>query len=308
MTAAPGQSLTLGGSWSNTAAANLSATNATLSLNGTWSNAAGSAITATSSTLNLGNAANVWSNLGTITATNSTVNLGGSFTLAGLGSFTRSGGIVNLTGALNNTGTTLAFTTTTGSWNLVGGNITGGTVTEAAGAELTFTGSNGTLAGVTFNNNLDLASVYGADVTVTGGLTLNGATVDVGNAAGSTWGQLYFSGTQTLGGSGTVLFGKSGNNGVYETAGASTLTIGSGITVRGSSGTISSYSGNSTVVNQGTISADDSGGLTTPFVYDTDFSGGSAASTTATISTAGVTNPAPRPSTRLTDRVLSRIH
>ncbi len=61
---------------------------------------------------------------GTITATNSTVNLGGNFTLAGLGSFTRSGGTVNLTGTLNNTGTTLAFTAATGSWDLVGGTIT----------------------------------------------------------------------------------------------------------------------------------------------------------------------------------------
>ena len=54
---------------------------------------------------------------------------------------------MNLTGTLNNTGTTLAFTAATGSWNLVGGTITGGTVTETGGAELTFTNSGGTLAG-----------------------------------------------------------------------------------------------------------------------------------------------------------------
>ena len=216
--------------------------------------------------------------------------------MAGLGSFTRSGGTVNLTGTLNNTGTTLALTAATGSWNLLGGAISGGTVTETGGAELTFTNSSGTLAGVTFDNNLDLASVNDANATITGGLTLNGATVDLGNTAGSTYGQLYFNGTQTLGGTGTVLFGKSGSpSQVYETAYPSgTLTLASGITIRGSSGTLGGYYSGDAVVNQGTISADDSGGLTTPFVYDTGFSGGSTGGTAATISTSGVTNPAPQ--------------
>ena len=167
-------------------------------------------------------------------------------------------------------------------------------MTETGGAELTFTNSGGTLAGVTFNNNLDLASVNGANATITGGLTLNGATVDLGNAAGSTYGQLYFNGTQTLGGTGTVLFGPERlQRGVRDRLPRGTLTIGSGITVRGSSGTIGGYYSSDAVVNQGTIAADGSGGLTTPFVYDTDFSGGSTGSTAATISTSGVTNPAP---------------
>ena len=47
------------------------------------------------------------------------------------------------------------------------------------------------------------------------GLTLNNATVYLGNAAGSTYGQMYFDSTETLGGTGTVLFGKSGSNGIY---------------------------------------------------------------------------------------------
>ncbi|MGO9468528.1 MAG: malectin domain-containing carbohydrate-binding protein, partial [Isosphaeraceae bacterium] len=266
-----------------------------LTLDGTWSNAAGSTIAATGATLNLGDSAgNAWSNQGTISATNSTVNLGGSFSVAGLGSFTPFGGTVNLTGTLNNTGTTLALTAATGSWNLLGGTISGGTVSEAGGAELTFTTSGGTLAAVTFDNNLDLTSVNDANATITDGLTLDGATVDLGNAAGTTYGELDFSGTQTLGGTGTVLFGKDGSNTVYETAYPSgTLTLGSGITVRGSSGTIGGYYTSDAVVNQGTIAADDSGGLTPPFVYDTDFSGGSTGSTAAVIGTGGVTDSAP---------------
>src|SRR6516165_2114412 len=123
-------------------------------LQGTWSNSG--TTTANGGTLGLGNVSNAWSNTGTITATNATVNLGGSFTLAALGTFNRSGGTVNLTGTLDNTGTTLAFTATTGSWNLVNGTLLGGTVTEADGAELTFTSSGGMLNGVTFNNDLDL--------------------------------------------------------------------------------------------------------------------------------------------------------
>ena len=192
----------------------------TLTLGGTWSNAVGSTIAATGATLNLGNSSNAWSNAGTITATNSTVNLGGSFTVAGLGSFTRSGGTVNLTGTLDNTGTTLALTATTGSWDLLGGTITGGTVTEAGGAELIFTNYGGTLDGVTFDNDLDLASVYGANATITDGLTLHDATVDLGSTAGSNYGRLYFSGTQTLGGTGTVAFGTSGANGLFVYSGA----------------------------------------------------------------------------------------
>ena len=63
----------------------------------------------------------------------------------------------------------------------------------------------------------------------------------LGNAAGTTYGYLYFQGTQSLGGTGTVLFGKNGSNSIYETAVGTTLTIGSGVTVRGSSGTLGAW-------------------------------------------------------------------
>ena len=66
------------------------------------------------------------------------------------------------------------------------------------------------------------------------------------------------------------------------------------MTIRGSARTIGSYYSNDTVVNQGTIAADDSGGLTTPFVYYTDYSGGFTGNTAAAIDVSGVTNPAPQ--------------
>lgn len=78
---------------------------------------------------------------GTITAVDTTVNLGGSFTLPDLGTFQRTRGTVNLTGTLRNADDTLAFDSATGTWNLDGGTIVGGAITQSAGVELTVTSS-----------------------------------------------------------------------------------------------------------------------------------------------------------------------
>ena len=98
-------------------------------------------------------------------------------------------------------GGTLALDGTTGSWNLAGGRIRGGTVTASNGAELVFTSSAGTLDGVTAASDLDLASNNDANVQIVDGLTLN-ATAWLGNAAGTTFGQMFFNATGTLGGTG----------------------------------------------------------------------------------------------------------
>ena len=122
-------------------------------------------------------------------AIDSTVNLGGVFTLAGLGTFDRTGGTVNLTGTLDNTGTTLALDATTGSWNLAGGMVQNGAITEADGSELFFTSAGGTLSNVTAGGNLDLATNNNASVEIIHGLTLNNATIYLGNADGTTFGR-----------------------------------------------------------------------------------------------------------------------
>src|SRR5262249_55703875 len=119
---------------------------------------------------------------------------------------------------------------------------------------------------------------------------------------GSTYGTLYFDNTETLGGTGTVLFGKSPSNAVYaNTAGTGdTLTIGPNATLRGSSGTLSSYyyfTGAGTIINQGAIAADDSGGLAGSYGYDTGFGddfSSFAESTADGIETSGVAGPAPQ--------------
>ena len=50
----------------------------------------------------------------------------------------------------------------------------------------------------------------GAQVTVTNGLVLNGTAL-VGNPTNGWYGAIGFAGSQTLGGSGTVVFGGIGN-------------------------------------------------------------------------------------------------
>jgi RHS repeat-associated protein len=158
-----------------------------------------------------------------------------------------------------------------------GFNLSGGTLLRATvlpgtnGQGVTVT--SGTLDGVTMNGVLDVGnSVSGSSVTVTNGLVLNGTTL-VGNSTNQWYGHFNFAGSQTLGGNGTVVFGiytvgcASGPyyNSLRLLNGGTTLTLGSGITVRGQNGTIgyqACFGGpqNISIINQGTISADVSGG------------------------------------------------
>lgn len=112
--------------------------------------------------------------------------------------------------------------------------------------------------------NIDGTQSVGANATITNGLTLNNATIKLGNNAATnpTFGTLSFSDSvtssgvvpQTLGGTGTVVFGVNPSNSL---AGKLGVTLGSGIVVRGAMGTISG-----TVVNKGTINADTIGTIT----------------------------------------------
>jgi hypothetical protein len=211
-------------------------------------------------TLSLGGG---WNNAGTIDATNSIVEFGGTFAVTNLGNFNFSGTAVGITGTLINSNATLALSPTTGSWELTaGGVIVGGSVTMSGGASLIVSGSGvNTLNGVTINGTLDVGnSIDGAGLDITNGLTLNG-TMLVGNPTNSDWGRVDFPGTQTLSGSGTVVFGNSGNNWIYPPDTHSLLTIGPGITVHGNTGSVGV--GDGPVLNQGTISCDVSSGLIT---------------------------------------------
>ncbi|MGD1277517.1 MAG: PA14 domain-containing protein [Tepidisphaeraceae bacterium] len=160
-------------------------------------------------------------------------------------------------------GDTLALDDTTGSWNLAGGTIAGGTISATDGAELVLTGSGGTLDGVTIGSGTPVDGTQNySRATILDGLTLDG-TLNLGASDGSTYGQLYFTGTQTLDGTGSVVFGGSGGNGLFvqDNGSAATLTIGSGITIQGNSGLVAAYYyGDASIVNEGIIDADTSGG------------------------------------------------
>jgi hypothetical protein len=225
-----------------------------------WTNAAGQTvrISGGGSLSLLGNGTPLngmtWQNQGSIKETGSKVNLGGTFTMAGLGSFSRQtgpgDGSVFLTGTLNNSGQSLHFDNSTGSWNDGGGIINGGTISAAPGFALIGTSQSGTLNGVTLDGTggnaaspVDLASVGGV-MDVEGGLTLDGSTLQLGNAAGTTSGVVYFVGgvAQTVDGAsaanpGTILFGLSQSNSLFNYLGGM-VTFGTNLTIEGSAGTI----------------------------------------------------------------------
>ena len=223
-----------------------------------WTNA-GSIQAQNGSTVTL---ARSWTNSGTITA--AAARHSTSAAPSRLRRWARSvsaGATVNFSGILTNTGATLALDN---PWWLVGGTIDGGTLATTGAGALVATTSGGLLAnGVTVDGNLDLSSANSARVTVTGGLTLaNGTVLKIGDNVGDYGFVSFNGGNQTLGGSGSVLFGNNLANTLWtgQSSGTS-LTIGPGIIVHGQSGYIglnTTYLGgftDGTFTNQGTISA-----------------------------------------------------
>ena len=196
--------------------------------------------------------------------------------------FTNEGLVQNPVGALSvnvwdNTGKTIVVDTNAtplnaNPFNLSVQKIRGGVITTTNGVVLAVSGGL-TLDGVTVNGTVDVGcSVNGAVLTVANGLVLNGTAL-VGNPTNGNYGLISFAGSGVLGGNGTVVFGdanpwnNSMANALWLTQSGTTLVIGSGITVRGQNGTIgaafsSPWGGpvNVAVVNQGTVSADVAGG------------------------------------------------
>jgi hypothetical protein len=207
-----------------------------------------------------------WLNNGTIADNASTVNLGGIFTLAALGTFNRTGGTVNLTGSLNNTGSTLLLTNATGSWNLLGGTVNGGSVAAQGTNALVGTGNGGTLIGVTLDGTGSGSNVSPLDmqtnssiIDVSGGLTLKGAVLRLGDPSGNnTSSQVFFTGVspQTMDGApsnpGTVLFGNNSSNSLSSFG--SVVTFGANLTVTGAAGQINTSLAAFDI--EGTVAAD----------------------------------------------------
>jgi hypothetical protein len=193
------------------------------------------------------------------------------------------------TGTLEFTGGNLTVSTTasgTGTYNLRGGNLTGAQV--ASGTTLTAASAGSTLSAVTLNtgSTLDLTTVNGVYVYVQGGLTVNGA-VNLGNSGGTNYGQMLFTNTETLGGTGSVVFGGSTNDALYTYATGITVTLGSGLNIHGKSGTFNTSFSGTTWANQTTIAADVSGGTLTINSPWTNSNAGFNAASGATVNITG---------------------
>ena len=150
--------------------------------------------------------ADTWTLDGTTTAgAGATVNLGGTVQLDTGYSLDTAAGTLNLTDTLDLAGGTvhtLTLDAASGSLNLRSGTIQGGTVSGSDGAQLVAAfGSNYLRQGVTLDADLDMTTVTSNRVYVYDGLTLNG-TISIGSTDGARYGDLWFYGTQTLGGNG----------------------------------------------------------------------------------------------------------
>jgi hypothetical protein len=193
-----------------------------------------------------------WRNDGTLRLNNGILLLGGSVTTANMGTIVRTGGTLTLGGiSLDNRGSTFTLDSARGTWQFVGGTITGGAIMSTGGNIVLGTG-NPTLDGVLLRGDLSTSQFGGA--VVLDGLTLESATLRLK-------GRITFSGDQDFGGTGTLFFDSSGsqlNNGT------STLTIGSGIVIEtGASGGTVGSGGTGTLNTAATILGQTAGGTLT---------------------------------------------
>ncbi|MDB6120836.1 MAG: tandem-95 repeat protein, partial [Verrucomicrobiaceae bacterium] len=169
---------------------------------------------------------------------------------------------LNVTGGVLQIATTLQ---TSKNLTLAGGALKGGTISATGGATLTMPINNGgTLDGVTLAS--DFTVLRNASLGVKNGLTLNNAKLIFSSDLSGYTQTAVFQGTQTLGGTGQVLFAGSSNiNNIYAqgngtAGGAAVLTVGTNVTVHGTQGgSLQNWYSFDSVVNQGTISADTAG-------------------------------------------------
>jgi hypothetical protein len=190
---------------------------------------------------------------GLVRATAGTVELTDSFSFEGAGTFQSSGGNVVITGTLDNIGKTLALTSFTGSlFSNNNGTIKGGRLETSGGATLT-PANMVTLDGVTLGSNLTVPD--GRDVLVRNGLTLDNVNITLTDGSEAFVSpRVRFLDNGTLGGTGEIIFGGSGDSNILSGTTGFTLTIAPNITAHGSRGGSVGILG--TVINQGTISSE----------------------------------------------------
>ncbi|MGN6367592.1 MAG: hypothetical protein ACTHN5_04960 [Phycisphaerae bacterium] len=219
-----------------------------LSITGQNFTNAGSLQAINGGTLNI--SASNWTSTGSISLdATSTINLYGNFATASLGNISRTGGNLTLLGTLDNTGSTLALTPTTGSL-IVTGTIKNGAISTAGGAR--FIPNGGTFSNVSLGSDITLTadSLY-----ITNNLSLGAHTLTLDSTG--YYANLFLSGTETLSGSGTIVFNGSYGSGSYIGISSGTATIAPGLTLKTGNGNGAINS--SGLLNQGTISAETAG-------------------------------------------------
>jgi hypothetical protein len=170
---------------------------------------------------------------------------------AGVGRFgLRNGTLRNAT--VGGTGTLSVFFTTLPDGTLDAVVLDVSVIVDGS-ADLVLSGNS------TINGSLTISP--NALVTVSGGLTLNESITLTDTSTSGGVARLEFSGTQTLSGAGEIVFGPSTafNANFVRPVGLGTLTVNSGITVRGRGGTLGGIDG--ATLLQGTVLVDVAGGL-----------------------------------------------
>ncbi len=197
-----------------------------------------------------------WSSASSVAMTDSVVNLGGNFTITGLGSFSRSGGTVNLIGTCDLEGGTFTLDALTGDWRMVAGTMTNGTLATSPGGDLIATSSGGTFDDMTLSGaGFQIPS--GASLTSTNGMTLDNGIITVGTTDNG-HSYFYLNGTQTIGGTGEVVFANSptGYTRFMNVLGTGAqVTFGAGVTIHGRDASMTASPGQQ-FINEGTIAAD----------------------------------------------------
>lgn len=204
-----------------------------------------------------------WHNSGSLVLQdNSVLNLQGSFTIAdlGLSGWARTGGTVNLGGTLNNAGTTLALDAASGNFVLAGGVINGGSVVNTAAGRLTLNNSNANaLDGATVSGSLNLDQNGSRvrmrnDAAVTGAITLSDYFNILAFEATAQDPTASLANTVNLAGTNSIL-SLDGPSPVLAVAPTGILRGFGSV----SNGYLAGFTGQTTLNNQGTVSADTAG-------------------------------------------------
>lgn len=126
-------------------------------------------------------AGTTWNNTGTISGTGGTIRFEGTFdTTGGAGTLNTAASTVNIVGTINNTGNTLILNAATGSWQVLGGTISGGNLNLTAGTNLLTTTLSGLLNNVAIAGDI-LLNTTSASIRLAGSTTFTTARLTANN-------------------------------------------------------------------------------------------------------------------------------